>query len=119
MEEDDDPLTLAHACYLVAMTHSHLQVWSMAQKLTKRSMEIIRRRNIRFVMAEQKETSTSPPTIPALSEEIHERVAFLASVLYTETFLYLIAGGSTIYFDSDNKDALPVRLLVAFILPPR
>lgn len=122
MKEEDDPISLARAYWAMTIVYAFPSAIRAAQRYLLRAVEIIRRNNIRFVRyladsGSQLELSV-PSILEPFSEEVHERVAFLADMLHVETYIY-IAGqpGGPYYYHSENyyKFELPARIV---FLPP-
>lgn len=116
MKEEDDPLALARAYWAMTIAHVFPSSVSAAQRYLFKSMEVIRRNNLRFIRCAADNgsqlDSIVSPVVEEFSEEVHERVAYLADMLHVETYVY-IAGqpGGPYYYHSEDfyKNALPVR----------
>lgn len=113
---EDDPLAFVQAHWAVALAMMVIGNPNLAWKHYRRAIIVIRRRDIRF--APLANSNVTCPEIPSFttgfipSEEDHERVAFLAKVLYLEAFLYFYVSGlpgAKVWGNRDNEDRLPVR----------
>lgn len=94
---------MAQANFLMGMAYGHIKDISSAKKWEAgkrcgtrylrnprafiRAVEITRRYNIRFVPASEEGRLDS---LPEFTEEVHERVAFLAHILHLETAMQLV-----------------------------
>lgn len=113
IRQEHDPFTFAQAHWTIALALMVIGNPDLAWKHYRRAITVVKRHNIRFsplVNAHHPETpSITTGLIP--SEEDHERVAFLAKILYLEAFLYFyISGlpGTKVWANRDHEDRLPV-----------
>jgi hypothetical protein len=109
---EDDPFTFAQAHWMIAIATLAVGNPDLAWKHYRRAITAIRRHDIRFapkIVAHQGMPSTATGFIP--SEEDHERVAFLAKILYFDSFLHFyISGlpGTKVWASRDQENSLPV-----------
>ena len=120
---EDDPFTFSQAHWHVALAMMAIGNPNLAWKHYRRAITVIKRHDIRFVP----KIATHYPGIPTVttgfipSEEDHERIAFLAKVLYLEVFLHFyISGmpGTKVWANRDHEERLPVwiRVLPGYVL---
>jgi hypothetical protein len=120
MREQDDPISLARAFWAMAIVYTFPSSIRAAERYLLRSVDIIRRHNLRFVPMSTGDTTQQvgiSSFIPPFSEQLHERIAFLADMLHVETFLYIAGqpGGPYYYHDASVYiSVLPVRILVFY-----
>jgi len=110
---EEDPFAFAQAHWTVALAMMVIGNPNLAWKHYRRAMTVIRRHDIRLVPL----ANTNPPEIPPItigfipSEGDHERVAFLAKILYLEAFLYFYVSGlpgTKVWANHNHEDRLPV-----------
>ena len=120
---EDDPFTFAQAHWMVALAVMVIGNPTLAWKHYRRAIAAVRKHDVRFapnVIKSHPETpSVTTGFIP--SEMDHERVAFLAKILYLEAFLFLYVSGlpgAKVWANRDHEDRLPVwmRMLLGYIL---
>lgn len=87
MREEDDPLSFAQACFFMFYAYMYNQDRQRGKRYLILAAEAIIRNKIR---ATPQDSSSS---VPALTEEVHERISFLAEVLCCEGDLVLVSGG--------------------------
>lgn len=110
---EDDPFTFAQAHWMVAIAMLVIGNPNLAWKHYRRAITAIRKHDIRFapkLITHQGMLSIATGSIP--SEGDHERVAFLAKILYFDTFLHFyISGlpGAKVWANRDQENRLPVR----------
>jgi len=113
---EDDPFTFAQAHWMVALAMMVVGNPNLAWKHHRRAIAVIRTHDIRFA-----KLITHYPGIPPVttgfipSEEDHERVAFLAKILYLEAFLYFYLSGlpgTKVWANRDQEGRLPVRIRI-------
>jgi hypothetical protein len=110
---EEDPFTFAQAHWAIALAMTVVGNPNLARKHFRRATTVIRRHDIRFAPLTNTYYSETPSTTNGFipSEEDHERVAFLAKILYLEAFLYFyISGlpGAKAWANRDHEDRLPV-----------
>ena len=110
---EDDPLTFAQAHWMIALALMVLGNPNFAWKHYRRAMTTIRRHDIRFAPKLIAHRSGIPSITTGFipSEEDHERVAFLAKILYLKVFLsFYVSGlpGTKVWANWDQEDRLPV-----------
>lgn len=109
---EDDPFTFAQAHWMVAIAMLAIGNPNLAWKHYRRAIAAIRGHDIRFapkIVTHQGMPSIATGFIP--SEGDHERVAFLAKILYFDTFLlFYISGlpGTKVWASRDQENRLPV-----------
>ena len=109
---EDDPFTFAQAHWMVAIAMLTVGNPNLAWKHYRRAITATRRHDIRFapkIVAHQGTPSIVTGFIP--SEGDHERVAFLAKILYFDTFLHFYVSGlpgTKVWANHDQEDRLPV-----------
>jgi hypothetical protein len=118
MVEEDDPFSLARAYHYMAMAYAYTRNVRYSKHCLRKSVDIIQRRKIRCVAitvgdSTQREPDVLPP-VPPFTEEVHERVAFLAQMLYAGTFVYLV--GQPEVFESGFDDGFDFGLPVCVSL---
>ena len=110
---EDDPFTFAQAHWMVALAMMVIGNPDLAWKHYRRAITVIRRHDIRFAP----KLITHYLRIPSItagfipSEGDHERVAFLAKILYLEAFLYFYVSGlpgTKVWANRNQEDRLPV-----------
>jgi len=110
---EDDPFTFVQAHWSVALAMMVIGNPNLAWKHYQRAITVIRRHDIRFTP----KVNTHYPGISSVtagfipSEGDHERVAFLAKILYLEAFLYFYVSGmpgAKVWANRDHEDRLPV-----------
>lgn len=110
---EDDPFTFSQAHWMVALAMMVIGNPNLAWKHYRRAITVIRRHDIRFAP----KPTTRYPGVPSIvtglvpSEGDHERVAFLAKILYLEAFLYFYTlglPGTKVWANRDQEDRLPV-----------
>ena len=109
----EDPFTFAQANWAVALAMMVVGNPNLAWKYYRRAITVIRKYDIRFAPSANTNHLEIPPTTAGLipSEEDHERVAFLAKVLYLEAFLYFYVSGlpgTKVWANHNHEDKLPV-----------
>jgi hypothetical protein len=113
LRPEDDPLTFSQAHWMVALAMMVIGNPNLAWKHYRRAITVIRRHDIRFAP----KLTTHHPGIPSIttglipSEGDHERVAFLAKILYLEAFLHFYVSGlpgTKVWANRDQEDRLPV-----------
>lgn len=113
MKEEDDPFALAQANFFMGMAYGHIQKIHVAARYLKRSVGIVRRNRIRFIPMLSGDETNDLCSLPPFSEEVHERAAFLAQMLYSEIVVYLLgqpgANLGKSPWESHLTDELPVR----------
>ena len=119
---EDDPLTFAKAHWMTALAMMVIGNPNLAWKHYRRAIIVIRGYNIRFAPLPNIHCSGSPSITTGFipSEGDHERVAFLAKILYLEAFLYFYVSGmpgTKVWANRDHEDRLPVRVQVLPVLP--
>lgn len=118
MREEDDPFSLAQANFFMGMAYGHTQVIASAKQYLMRAVQITRRHNIRFVPMSEEGSPHSPPEF---TEEVHERVAFLAHMLHLETAMYLVdkppSAPPGVNFEEHIEYQLPVSASLLLFLP--
>lgn len=93
MEEENDPLCLARANMFMGSAYGYAHALQIAKKYFKRSVDIIKKYEIRFVPIPTGGTAQQRSNILASREaleEVRERAAFLAQTLHTKTWAYLV-----------------------------
>lgn len=113
MREEDDPLQKAQAWMFMASGSVYTHNITRAKHYLKRCLEIVKRNNIRMVENRVDEDAISSSTLE-LTEESHERVAFLGQLVYWLNYLYLLDG----HFEdcSDLESQFRIELPVCFPL---
>lgn len=95
IKEAEHPLTCAIATFMLAEMYLYSHHLDFGTKYLKSAYEIVKRRNIKFLMRPSpSDKNKVPPTTVGtqrLFEEIRERVAFLAQLIYIDTDLFLVA----------------------------
>lgn len=87
MKEEDDPLSLAQACWSMSVVQGVVQQPNAFRQF-KRCLDILRRNRIRFVPLPT-DISLHDCSLPAFTEHVHERAAFLAQTVFAEAFIYI------------------------------
>jgi len=110
---EEDPSTFARAHWEVALAMIAVGNPNLAWKHCRRTITVIRRYDICFAPSANTNHLEIPPITTGLipSEEDHERVAFLAKILYVEAFLHFyISGlpGTKVWANHNHEDRLPV-----------
>ena len=110
---EEDPFTFAQAHWTVALAMMVVGNPSLAWKYYRRAITVIRRHDIRFAPLANTDHLEIPHITAGLipSEEDHERVAFLAKILYLEAFLYFYVSGlpgTKVWANHNHEDKLPV-----------
>jgi len=110
---EDDPFTFAQAHWMVALGMIVVGNPNLAWKHYRRSAAVLRRHDVRFVPTIGAQYVEIPSITPGFipSERDHERVAFLAKILYFESFLYFYVSGlpgTKVWANHDHEDRLPV-----------
>lgn len=111
MNEEDDPLTFAQACWSLCVLYQWVRAASLSTHYFQRCMEVIRKNDIRF--APRSAQSLSP--VPEFTEYVHERAAVLAQMVSSEAWLY-IAGQPDVSETLDPHIAklnIPVRVKIS------
>jgi hypothetical protein len=114
MVEEDDPVSLARANHFMAMAHAYTRNVRSSKYYLRKTVDIIQRRQIRCVPISRTDSahheSKVLTKVPPFSEEVHERVVFLAQMLYAGTFVYLAGQpeGFGSAFDDSFDFGLPV-----------
>jgi len=113
IRQEEDPFTFAQAHWAVALAMMVIGNPNLAWKHYRRAITVIRRQDIRFAPLANTNHLEIPPTTTGLipSEEDHERVAFLAKILYLEAFLYFYVSGlpgTKVWANRNHEDKLPV-----------
>lgn len=90
IKEEADPFMCALANHFMALICYYTHALRHGERYRRRVMEIIQRNNIRFVPSS--DTGDIGSGILEYSEEVHERAAFLAEQIYTETDIHMIIG---------------------------
>lgn len=113
IRSEDDPFTFAQARWMAALAMMVVGNPSLAWKHYRRAITVIKRHDIRFAPSANAHYPGSPFITTGFipSEGDHERVAFLAKILYLEAFLYFYASGipgAKVWANRDHEDRLPV-----------
>ena len=119
---EDDPFTFAQAHWMVALAMTVIGNPKLAWKHYRRAITVIKSYDIRFAPLVNTHYLEIPSIITGFipSEEDHERVAFLAKVLYLEAFLYFYVSGmpgTKVWANRDHEDRLPVwtQILISIL----
>lgn len=90
MREEDDPLAYALANHCMALICYYTHALRHGERYRRKVIEIIERNNIRFLPRSDTPEITSE--LLPYSETTHERAAFLAEQIYSETNIHLVIG---------------------------
>jgi len=124
IRQDEDQFTFAQAHWAVALAMMAVGNPNLAWKHYRRAITVIRSYDIRFAPLTNTNHLGIPPITAGLipSEEDHERVAFLAKILYLEVFLYFYVSGlpgTKVWANHNHEDKLPVWTQIAQDAPFR
>lgn len=97
MQENDDPQAFAHANFLVAEMYFYTQFIDAGLHYLAITAEVVVRHNIRFAPNCRVE-NVDPSDFIRYSEDVHERAAFLAQLIYVETCLALLLNHRPVHF---------------------
>lgn len=123
MNEKEDPFTVAQANFYLGTAAIYCRSVGVGKRYLKRSVDIIRRNNIRFVPIPRDEAYTGQGANTVLSsvepmELIEERVTLLAQVVSMELLIYLVGQPSLVLTGievlKDEEPELPVCLCNIF-----
>jgi hypothetical protein len=109
MREEEDPFRKAQAWIFMASASIFTHNITRAKHYLTRVVEIVKRNGIRFVSG----LNEGDDGMVGYTEDMHERAAFMAQLLYWLTYLYLLDGHSEGYRDElerQFRDELPVCL---------
>lgn len=101
MKEADDPLAFAQANFYLGFAYSYCRSLRVEKRYIERTMEIIRRNDIRFVPMSKgnslpgEELDAASPMVDLL-DLTQERVTFLAEVVSVEIMFYLVGQPSMV-----------------------
>lgn len=115
MKEEDDPFAFAQAYFYMGLANGYVQNVNTSIRLLRKSVETVRRNNIRYVPFSIGDATQQEPNIlaslPEFSEEVHERAVLLSQMLHSETFMYIVGqpGEGGYHCEDDLKGVLPVR----------
>lgn len=92
MREEDDPLSLAQAYFYMGMAHAYMQAIKVGKRYFKKCVDVVQRNKIRFVPISNGDGDSLNiiSTPPESQECVHERVVFLAQMVYLEDVVYII-----------------------------
>lgn len=89
VEEQGDTYVLAQACYCMFVAFMHTGNPHNAKCYLRKAVSLAHKHRIRFLMETDGEFSTTLCHPLQYSEEAHERSAFLARLIHSETVLQL------------------------------
>lgn len=111
IKEDKQPLTRARATFLLAEMYLYTHHLDFGTRYLKLAHDIVKRNNIKFLM---RPGTAMVKVAQPFFEEVHERIAFLAQLLYVDTDLFLVAGQPPIVsaeLAQEFRFDLPVSLM--------
>lgn len=91
MQENDDPQLFAHANSLMAQIYLYTRQIDIGLKYLAIAADVVNRHNIVFRPGKRID-ELDPSEFIGYSEIVHERVTFLAQLIYLETAVYIVAG---------------------------
>lgn len=121
MKEVEDPLVFAQANFYLGSAAVHCSSATVGKRYLKRSVDIIRRNNIRFVPAPADHEAVSKVAGPNSLlveplELVEERVTLLTQMVGIEIFIYLLGQPSAVLtgfeLPQEEKPEYPVRLCI-------
>lgn len=87
MNEETDPFCFARANFFLGMAHGYIQGLRQAKSYHRIAMDVVRRNGIRFVTMSDGGAVTN---VVEPLEEVHERSAILAHMVYLANHIYLL-----------------------------
>ena len=113
MEEESDPVSYAHAHWLVAMACVTTGNSKKAVKFMKEAVNAVERNRDLF-LSQLPGLNSLPVTASVdYSEDLHERLGLLAHILWFRTYMSIFLVDSGVYPMPDSiPDRIPVRALL-------
>lgn len=114
MDELGDPLAIAQANSLIGSAFGYANALRKAKGFLRKSVEIVRRNNVRFVEIQSGEAAQQRLDIrssPELLEQVHERAVVLAQMVHVEILSYLIGQQPStmgLNYDAENTSEMNV-----------
>jgi hypothetical protein len=93
IREEAQPLTCAIAHFMFSEMYLYTEHLDFGTHYLKKAADIVKRREIKFIMRPKSDNVLTEAVVAVKpSDEILERVGFLAQTLYVDTSLFLVAG---------------------------